>query len=644
MKIRITCPNPKCRKPLRIDARNAGKKVACKECDQHIRLPTAEELKLPVAALSTGAGADGVEPEIEFDLLATEAVLGEKAAAEAAAKEVLIDFTCPMCDEPVQLPAEHSGKRAPCPSCRRIIQVPKVDVGQPKDWREKAAQLPSLAKKDDDKLEGAWGNKDMARVSLEALEEAKALPKERRQLTTQDWVRYGVYAVMALACAAVIWWGYGKYRLSSTESSAIAGIEPPLSDPSTPPDLRAWLLRVKGEWLIQFGTGDDASREGLTLLREATSATSDPLWQWALAREVAGLYGRLVTLDPKATTQLVDVQTLVRLIYQVHAGEPREEVVRALCRAVLEQAKGDPEKLDAARNLLATVIRTAVPPTRLEAPPQKTAQPLTEDLSEQLSCLGILAQELLRIEARDKALDVVGRVKEAGGRLLYQTGMHVPKHLVAAMTALALQDLDVDPAWTVDFELAKMIGFGLANQPGPGEQLMKKRVTEGFAESNLLPFLDVAELALDAGRKQDALNALTEAMKIAEIYTDARERNWKHRVYGHLRLVELTARSGDVALAEQRLQKLRLNTDPSAGPLAAGLITMHKPIESDATTLLTSVPDKSAAQALAAFHLARKQAQALSTLSPPAIANLPEGGVQAAGRLGALMGYKSLRR
>ncbi|MFT3882368.1 MAG: hypothetical protein QM703_22290 [Gemmatales bacterium] len=53
MIIRINCPNPNCKKQLRIDARHAGKKISCAGCNQHIRLPTAEELKINVKAAVT---------------------------------------------------------------------------------------------------------------------------------------------------------------------------------------------------------------------------------------------------------------------------------------------------------------------------------------------------------------------------------------------------------------------------------------------------------------------------------------------------------------------------------------------------------------------------------------------------------------
>lgn len=650
MLIRIHCPNPDCRKELRISAKHAGRKIACTGCHQKIRLPSAEELKLPVAVANAPAAANEEEQIIDFDLMAAEAALTEQVAGETALKETMIALACPMCDEPIQISAEHAGKRAPCPSCRRIIQVPKLDTGKPRDWREKAAQGPSLAKKTEEKLEGAWGNVDIARASIEALEEAKALPRERRKLTPRDWARYGTLTLMVLFGTLVVWWWWGKHRVSSAESTALAAARAALSDKASPPELRAVLQRAMGEWLLNYGGSEEERRTGITHLREVAGTVADPLWVWVLSMDLARLYGQHLTLDPKQTNQLVDPQTLQQLISRVAPDEPREAVVRALCRAVLEQVKGDPEKLEVARNLLSSVIRNAIPGVRTTAtapagtvPARPPGPQHAMDYSEQLSCLGVLAEEFLPVQARDKALDVIGRVPEQGGRAVYKEGMQVPRSFVAAMTALALPDLAIDKSLATNFELGKMIGHFRAGQDVQGGELVKRRIEAGYSEVNLLPFLELAEVALEKGRQQEALVRLSEAMKIAEIYTERRDQHWTLRVYGHVRLCELTAQAGEVTLAEQRVQKLKLDSDPQAGAVARALIARYHSVDGDPAALLAGLTAKSPAQALAALSIARRQSATTGSILPPVIDQLPEGGVQAAGRLGALLGYKSLQ-
>ena len=66
MLIRVHCPNPNCKKELRISAKHAGKKIACTGCGQKIRLPTAQDLKLPVAA-TTAPGPATEEPADSAD-------------------------------------------------------------------------------------------------------------------------------------------------------------------------------------------------------------------------------------------------------------------------------------------------------------------------------------------------------------------------------------------------------------------------------------------------------------------------------------------------------------------------------------------------------------------------------------------------
>jgi hypothetical protein len=637
MLIRINCPNPNCKKQLRVDAKHAGKKISCAGCNQHIRLPTAEELKINVKA-AVAAPAKGAEEEIiDFDMLAAQAVHAEKAAEVEAIKTEMIEFTCPQCDEVVKISAENAGKRAPCPSCRRIITIPKQDAGKPKDWREKEATGPSLAKKEEVKLEGAWGNQETTRVSIEAMEEAKALPKIKRKLTVRDYVRYVTYAVLLIAVLGISWWGWKRYRASSLEGNTLTAIQSAIADTKLPADLNAVLRLGLGEWKLRTSAGDDVRKDGLAELRSVINNSSgDPLWKWVLANDVANITGAMVTLD-LAQPGVVNLDFLVQLITNVPPGEPREDVVRTLCRSVLHGVK--PDKIETARTFLTAVIKQAIQPGTMAESKDKPGGAM-RDYSEQLSALGILAQELIRLEHKDSALQLLGKSSDRGERAIYKKGMPVPKPLVAAMAALAQQDLEVNKDFEGEIELGKMMGYFRSNQDARGTEILRKMQTS-LDPANLTSYLDIAEQAIDASRMSEAQSRLTDAMKIAELYTQRRSDAWKLRVYAHVKLCELTARTGAIALAEERINKLKLDELPVAALVARTLVARQRPVQaSDGDSLLAGLPANSSGQALAAYSLAMKQGELVSQPDPKITIAAPEGPVRSLALLGGLLGFK----
>lgn len=639
MLIRINCPNPNCKKQLRIDARHAGKKVSCAGCQQHIRLPTAEELKINVKTLAIVQTSGGEEEVIDFDMLATEAVHAQKAAVEEANKTEMVKFTCPQCDEPIEMSAENAGKRAPCPSCRRIIAVPKIEGAKPKDWREKQAAGPSLAKKEEVKLEGAWGNQSVARVSLEALEEAKAFPKVKRKLTVRDYVRYATTAILLLAVVGTGWWGWKRYRASSLEGNTIAAVQNAIADAKLPADLNAVLRRGFGEWKLRTGASDDARKDGLAELRKAITSNSDPLWTWVLANDVAAIAGPMVSLDP-AQPGVVDMRFLVQLLASVPPGEPREDVVRTLSRSILQNVK--PEKYEMARTLLSTIIKQAIIPGDITVKDTKGQNVTIKDYSEQLNALGVLALELLKKNSRDSAIQLIGTSTGRGERSMYKKGMPVPKTFIAAMVAIAQFDIEVDKSMETELELGKMLGYYASNQEARGKEILQKRQEAGFDLVNLTSYLTLAEQAIDANRMQEARTLLSEAMKIAEIYTQGRAEAWKLRVYAHVRLCELTARMGDIKVAEERILKLKLDENPVAALIARTLVARHRPIqESDGEELLAGLPAKTSGQALAAFSLAIKQAEMAGTPEPKIVVAIPDGTIGSFATLGGLLGVRN---
>lgn len=640
MLIRIHCPNPQCKKQLRIDARHAGKKIACQGCKQHIRLPSAEELKLP-ATVSAGTTAPGEEEVIDFDMLASEAVDTDKEQHQTELQSITVDFTCPQCDEPIKMPSEHAGKRAPCPSCRRIIAVPKLETKKPKDWREKEAQGPSLAKKEEVKLEGAWGNQAVAKVSLEALEEAKALPKVKRKLTSKDYLQYATYAVLTIAVLGTGWWGWKRYRASAIEGNTLAAISTSLQDPKLPPEVAAVMRRSLGDWMLQHHEATDKQKDGLAELRKSLVTSADPAWNWAMALDVVNSIGPFISLDPKVEKPLVDLPWLVQLVSSVKSGEPREDVIRALSRVILAQANADPEKVNLAQNLLTTIIKQAIPAVNISVPAEGAGKPPTNvmDYSDQLNALGILAQELLRANARENALSLVGKSPTTGARMIYKKEMPVPKSFAAAMTSLNQQPLEVSKNAEGELDLGQMTGYYQANMDAKGNELFEKRKQAGLSEVNLLPFLEVAQQLIEANRLPEALTKLSEAMKIAQIYTNRRDADWKNRVFAHIKLCLLTAKAGEITLAEARINQLKLDEIPAAGQLARGLVARERSLK-DSAAALNGLDPNSSSLALAVSTLAKQQAEQEKTQLPSLVDKVADGPVRSLATLSGLAGYR----
>jgi hypothetical protein len=128
------------------------------------------------------------------------ALLGGEAAAGPAAASDTIDFDCPMCDAELHLALELAGKKAPCPSCTRIISVPQPAKRDPKNWQQKPQAMPSAAKRSDEPVpEGAWGSTTATGVSREALLAAKVVQKRKKPKTVTQ-----KYAIPVLAGSAVI--------------------------------------------------------------------------------------------------------------------------------------------------------------------------------------------------------------------------------------------------------------------------------------------------------------------------------------------------------------------------------------------------------------------------------------------------------
>jgi hypothetical protein len=232
MPIKFNCPN--CHKPLQAKDELAGKKGPCRHCKQLVTVPTpstaqATPLPKPAAAPKVAApdGPPPPAPAPPVDVEAEAAALLADGPAKVEAPQ-FVDFPCPYCDDPLHLDAALAGKKAQCPSCRRIISVPLPKV-EKKDWRNMDGRLPSAAQRTAEPApESTRSRTATSRVSREALDEAGLIPEKRVPRTTGQKVRFGLLVaglpllVVVLAFVGYRWWAANRQERALKQALAFA--------------------------------------------------------------------------------------------------------------------------------------------------------------------------------------------------------------------------------------------------------------------------------------------------------------------------------------------------------------------------------------------------------------------------------------
>jgi tetratricopeptide (TPR) repeat protein len=244
--IKFNCQH--CQRSLKVNQELAGKKARCPGCKQVITIPTLGPPAADVEALAA-------------------ATLAEQAAA--APTEVRqagpIRFTCPFCDEEVEVSADLEGKQTPCPECRRIIKVPVRQKTEPKDWRKINPRGPAAGLRRDEPAapEGAWGTTGSASaVSRQALLEAEAVPTAVEKPSLARRISRGlvVAAVVVLLAAGVL--AVLHFREQSIQKRALnqaLTFIPEEAGANKLPDVeQAEIHRGAGEYYYRAGQPDKA--------------------------------------------------------------------------------------------------------------------------------------------------------------------------------------------------------------------------------------------------------------------------------------------------------------------------------------------------------------------------------------------------
>ena len=488
MPIKFKCPNPNCRKTLSVADQLAGKKAKCPKCNTVLTIPVPP----PVAAPAPPASAQDAE------LLAAR-LLADEPKAAAVAETKTVDFNCPYCDEELHLDAGLAGKQSPCPECKRIIKVPLLKKQEKADWRAATSGIPSGARRDTEPApEGAWGSTAKTLVSGEALEEAGALPSQRREpVTLGRWILRGTIAACSVAVVVigvllVMSWMGGK-RQEKVLARALANIGKMPNGEAAVLNLAAGRFHLhrdakdsikpekgdRGAW-NQFG----AARNRLTAA--GTPESDSLLIELALAQlDMAGSPAEVG--EGKRVTWPDALKEAGQSLLAIHEPEQQLEGLRRLARALI------------ARN----------------------QAPLAHDLARQLGGspgpLAVVALEYLRAGQRDEAVKLLEEIRPGLQPRKGPDGKPLPVPLTAdAVTLLVALGAEKDVPAPKKDRLKEIILVGRAAGFAWNGQLAEAQKAARSAGTSLVR-LEALVAAADAKGEESLVKALAEeAVALAE--------------------------------------------------------------------------------------------------------------------------------
>lgn len=341
MSISFTCPS--CKKAYKVKDEWAGKKATCSNCQQKITIPrptpAAAAAPADVEAMAAAALADEAPPPEPVQ---------QEAAAPAAT--TAISFNCPQCDDAVQLPLDMAGKKAPCPSCRRIIRVPMPTKQEPKDWRKVETRGPSLAKKaDQPALAGAWGSTTAAStVSRETLEEVGAVPVVRTPLTLRQKAnRITILVASVLFAAAIAWWTVNYLQQTQQEKTLTQALQQ-AENAGVHPAVKAEVFRAAGVYYTRAEQAEPAEQQFTHAASQLPPSLSGPEADAPLidiALSIADLgSSNKEEIAPKGDRRLPwpDVNARIRTVLgQIRGPEARAEAIRLVGAKLVRLKQAD---------------------------------------------------------------------------------------------------------------------------------------------------------------------------------------------------------------------------------------------------------------------------------------------------------------
>lgn len=535
MPITFNCQS--CKAKMTVPDAMAGKRGKCSKCKAAVLVPgangaPAEPKSEPVRAAAAPprpALEPKVEsirpspppvapapPEIEEDAeSAAAAALADEPKKAEAEESDFISFNCPQCDEPVKLELEHAGKKHPCPSCRRIIAVPRPAKKDPTTWRDKGPSLPSGARREVGPApEDAWGRGDVKGVSAEALKEAGALQEKRKPLTllqrARPFLLFGVPLLLLIGGAV---WGWNWLTRTSEEGAYRAAMEVARGQ-GISEDGRAALYAYSGEYQLHAGQ-EKKAREDFGQARVLADRSRNP--------ERDGLLLDLLPMQ----LRLNDVQGGTEKDKKARAGE-----VQKLLDSTLRSLSPDVrlEGLRRAAALLAE-YREASRVNELTRAVYPAPLPDSKDAAakaDHYEALAAAALELFRASATAEVEEIAEPVRKA-----YADKKDRPL-LRPAVVALAVArgQEPPEPGSSIDDRDAIAIGrpAGLARKAGGAAEA--RQAAAGISSSGVQAraLLEIADATGEAADVDAAIKALPQMDR-------------RYKAWAALRLIELGRRA-----------------------------------------------------------------------------------------------------
>jgi hypothetical protein len=534
MSITFNCPH--CRKPLKVKDELAGKKAKCPGCQKVIAIP-ASPSQAPVSPDGRTAG----KGDVDSLALAAFSEPSQPAPATKPGSKATIDFHCPYCDERIRMGADLAGKRAPCPECRRIIKVPLLVKEEPKDWRKIDTRNPLASRRGEDAVpEGAWGSTtSTAKVSRQALLEAKAIVPAKERWTTQQWINRVSAGVAALVVVAGSLWFFRLAEVKWTKAKAFNRAEELAKSQDLDLLSAAEVYRGMGA----FQRRAEQSREG--------KDSAD------LTRDLFGEARAKLSAEPKETPER-DAQLIDLALEQIDLGGDQQQVIKRTrlrwddiareLRQTLQQVRSPQARLEGLREVESKLIRLGQDAIAVNLP-GSVLDLNDSDRAEALGRLGLLLLDQKEQAATQEtnARQAFTGKKDAKGKPVAPAASWIALNLALGRneTKEAAPPPEGDGP---DVPLSIRIGYAWGwAYLGQIENARKLAKAEGPAGHQFQAYLAIAEAQVH--KKADAKQDLEAAANLIELALKEKESELSPWLV--LRLVRLSLRADDPEMAAQ---------------------------------------------------------------------------------------------